>query len=198
MFQRQLAAVEDNWVAKRPCFCPVLGEAAQLCCSTPLLDFPVPPPLELAFSSPSPSPRPPSPPSSPLYRGARPPRIASPDNELLYDPVERRYYEVPAQYVRPGEVVEVPACLPVELIHDVEEDEEEEAFPSPPPRPPSPPSSPLYRGARPPPIVSPDNELLYDPVERRYYEEPAQDAEKEEDDDIVVLAVFTPKRRKLY
>ena len=60
---------------------------------------------------------PPSPLSSPLYRGARPPPIASPDNILLYDPVEQLYIEVPTDDIRSGEieVMDPSACTPVEL-----------------------------------------------------------------------------------
>ena len=64
----------------------------------------------------------PSPPQSPP--ASYPPQIASPDNILLYDPVEQLYYEVPAVDVRYGEV-EVLDCTPVELI-DIDEEEEEE------------------------------------------------------------------------
>ena len=53
-----------------------------------------------------------------------PPQIASPDNILLYDPVEQLYYEVPAVDVRYGEV-EVLDCTPVEIIDITEEEEED-------------------------------------------------------------------------
>ena len=66
----------------------------------------------------------PSPP--PSYRDVRPPPIASPDNILLYDPVEQLYYEVPAQDVRQGEV-EVMDAIPVELqFLDGEEEEDDD------------------------------------------------------------------------
>ena len=59
------------------------------------------------------------PPSSPLYQGARPPPIASPDTVLLYDPVEQLYYEVPAHDIRPGKV----EVMDIELIYIEDEDE---------------------------------------------------------------------------
>ena len=69
---------------------------------------------------------PPSPPSPP-YQDVRPPPIASPDNILLYDPVEQIYYEVPAKDVRQGEV-EVLDVIPVELqfFDEVEEEEDDD------------------------------------------------------------------------
>ena len=47
---------------------------------------------------------------------------ASPDNVLLYDPMEQWYYEVPACDVRQCEV-EVFATLPGEVLISDEEDE---------------------------------------------------------------------------
>ena len=66
-----------------------------------------------------------SPQSSPIYRGERPPPIASPDNILLYDPVEQLYHEVPAHNIHLGEV-EASNVIPVELECVEEEDETEE------------------------------------------------------------------------
>ena len=64
----------------------------------------------------------PSPPQFPP--ASYPPQIASPDNILLYDPVEQLYYEVPAVDVCYGEV-EVLDCTPVEIIDITEEEEED-------------------------------------------------------------------------
>ena len=119
-----------------PQFSPLLGFRRV---ESPVLAFPAPsppptPPSPMAYdewlmanedsdnsmmviASPSP---PPSPLSSVLYS---PPPIASPDTILLHDPVEQLYYEVPAQDIRPGEVM-VLDCL--SGVHDAEEEAEDD------------------------------------------------------------------------